>query len=275
MIDKNINPNDEYQFMIQKQQKNRIFNPESSSLVFRDELIKIVKKWAISFKVSAMSLYTAISFVDSILGRWEIYKDSVEILALICLLIASKFHETCDQSSKTRKIYNVCKQRVGEKNILKYESLVSNILEWDFDIQTPLHFVNFYLSRGVIFSSDKTYNKPLNRLLNDIRIFASRATFLALSDYSFYHFTSLAVAACSIGLARMEHGIRPLWPQELESLSWIPWSSVETCFLKLLKCMNLTEKFESYKTMKRIIISPPLRRRTGNRFYRKVRTIFV
>lgn len=260
--------------MIQKQQKNRIYNPESTSLIFREDLIRIIKKWAINFKVSAMSLYTAISFVDSILGRWEIYKDSVEILALICLLISCKFHETCDQSSKVRQIYNICKQRVGEKNILKYESLVSSILEWDFDIQTPLHFVNFYLSRGVIFSSDKTYNKPLNKLLNDMRIFASRAAFLALNDYSFYHFTSLAVAACSVGVSRLEHGIRPLWPKELEALSWIPWNSVEACFKKLLKCMNMTKKYENYTSMRRIIISPPLKRRSVNRFYKAVSSNF-
>ena len=37
---------------------------------------------------------------------------------------------------------------------MRYESLVAGILEWELDIQTPFHFVNYYLSRGVIFSSD-------------------------------------------------------------------------------------------------------------------------
>lgn len=101
-----------------------------------------------------MSSYTAICFVDSILSKWEIYKESGEMLGLIALLISTKFHETCDMSSKSRHVYNICKNKFGEKNIMKFESTVASILEWEFDIQTPLHFVNYYLSKGVIFNSD-------------------------------------------------------------------------------------------------------------------------
>lgn len=239
-----INPNDEYQLMIEKQQKNRIYNPDSESLSLRDEILALVKDLSIKLKLTPLSSYTAISFVDSILSKWEIYKESAEMLALIALLISTKFHETCDLTPKTRHVYDLCKEKFGEKNIMRYESLVAGILEWEFDIQTPLHFVNYYLSKGVIFSSDQMTCYNIQEQMKSIRLFAKKVTFCVLDDYNFYQYTSLAIGACAIGLSRLEHGVKPIWPEELTELSWIPWESVEKCFGELMKKMNISTKFD-------------------------------
>ena len=236
--------------MIEKQQKNRIFNPESSSLHLREPLIKRVKDLASQLKITHLSLYTCISFIDQVLGKWDIYKESSDMLALISLLLSTKFHETCDQSSKTRQLYDLCKTHFGEKNVIKYESLIANILEWEFDIQTPLHFLNFYLNRGVIFSSDLGVSRlpcaKLRPLFKSLRLQACKACFAALADYQFYQYTSLAVGACAVAVGRLEVGLRPLWPPEMKELSWVPWDSVEKCFKELVFTMGLGRKLSRF-----------------------------
>lgn len=77
-----------------------------------------------------------------------------------------------------------------------------------------------------------------------IRLFATKVTFAVLDDYDFYQYTSLAIGACAIGLSRLEHGIKPIWPEELTELTWIPWESVEKCFKELMEKMNLSKKFD-------------------------------
>jgi hypothetical protein len=80
--------------------------------------------------------------------------------------------------------------------------------------------------------------------MKSIRLFAKKVTFAVLDNYSFYQYTSLAIGACAIGLSRLEHGIKPIWPEELTELTWIPWESVEKCFKELMVKMNISNKFD-------------------------------
>lgn len=231
--------------MMQKQEKNRLYNPQSSSLIFREELVSSLQKWSLNCSLGATTLYTATTYLDVVIATWDIAESSADKIALICLLIATKFHETCDQAPKVRYIHKMCKEAIGEVDVMRFENAVANTLNWDFDVQTPFHFVSFYLSKGVVFSSDTIPNGSISSLLENVRRFSSRASLIALNNYDLNKYSSHIIGATSVALSRLEYGILPIWPQELSELSWVRWEDLEKCFDILAMNLGILHKFKS------------------------------
>ena len=130
----NINPNTEYRTMISKQAKNRCYYPTSASLAFRKDLIQDAQKIAFEHHLSAATLYCSICYLDTILSNWEVTESNAYNIMLVCLLLATKFYETCDMGAKARHIYSVCKEEIGKSRIMGYESSIAGALEWEFDL---------------------------------------------------------------------------------------------------------------------------------------------
>ena len=75
-------------------------------------------------------------------------------------------------------------------------------------------------------------------LLKELRTVALKVVFSALSNYSYYRYTSLGVGACSIAVARLKMGLKPVWPAELAELTMVAWDSIENCFIELVERMG-------------------------------------
>jgi hypothetical protein len=95
----------------------------------------------------------------------------------------------------------------------------------------------------------------------------------ALSDYNFYKYTSLAIAGCSIGIARLENGIRPIWPEELTHLTWIPMDSVENCFKEMVEVMRLGHLLEKKPPCNKAKLFSPFKFNWPNRRYRGLKQV--
>lgn len=263
-----INPNTEYKLMIDKSSKNRFYNPVSRSLVFRKELIAQAQMVAVACKLSAVTLYTGISYLDVVLSKWEIETHKAKSIVLVCLMLATKIHETCDRALQLRSLFKICKERVSEAgkgkthfSIMNFETAIANSLSWDLDIQTPFHFLSFFLDKGAILENDINFIfqdqssgaeniTKLDTFLQKFRLYASRSSFVAASHYNFYKYTSLAIGAASIAVARLEFGFGNVWPVELEELTYVAWKDIEECFQELAVKMGLSQKLRP-SSMKR------------------------
>ena len=237
--------------MIKKQNNNRFFNPKSSLISKRDHLINYIYSKAKEFNFSSMSTYCGISYMDAVLSQFDVPIDRLELLAMSCLLIAGKFHEA---TSNVHAYLNMEKAIHYTKNIhtpaqaKKIEVTILNVLTWNLDIQTPYHFVNYFQSKGVVFSTDKI-NKKQNidnnkalKIVKDLRNYTEKLVVLALKDYSLYQYTSLVVGASSIAAGRILCGITPTWPKYLVNLTQLDLFEMEKCTKKLLEQMNFNSK---------------------------------
>jgi len=63
-----IDSNTEYSLMIKKQSNNRLFNPKSLSLQYRERLISYIRSKSQELQFSSLTTYSAISYMDSVLS---------------------------------------------------------------------------------------------------------------------------------------------------------------------------------------------------------------
>lgn len=278
-----IDPNMEYNFMIKKQANNRLYNPKSISLKYRERLITYLRSKSSEYQFSSLTTYCSISYMDTVLSLFEVPVERLDLLAMCCLIIAAKFYESAsdlESKKKLERAIKFAKDTHTSALVKKIEVTILNILEWNLDIQTPYHFVKFFLSKGVLFSTDTFPNStqniladqnmnadgnPLNtftsqnknsfvakhkenmtlyrtRVAKGLRKYIQSISISALKDYTFYQYTALAVGASSIAVARIINNIKPAWPEQLINLSWIKFEDLETCTSKLLKLISHNQK---------------------------------
>lgn len=117
---------------------------------FRDRAIEKVKELVAEHSLSRVIMATAISYFDLYLDKLqgELSKDDCHNCMLCCLLIAAKFHEGCQSNPKSSVLARYLKNILHDSGMRALELKIANSLEWNLDIQTPTHFVNFFINRG-------------------------------------------------------------------------------------------------------------------------------
>jgi hypothetical protein len=118
----------------------------------------------------------------------------------------------------------------------KSELLILELLTWQLKTITPFQFVQYYLSKGSTFSSDKCFIRDIDaKLLRYLRKYAEFFVDLSLQDYEFTEFQAHIVACASIAGARKAVGLLPLWNEELEELTQTNWDEIDKCFRNLYR----------------------------------------
>lgn len=227
--------------------RNRPYNPEARFLTERIRLVKRIKKWVIQLQLTRQTCALAISFLDVVLASENLGSKDFVRMSSVCLLVATKLHEVCEKSPKTTLVYNLCKKVLNESLIQKYETFLCQTLNWELDIITPVHFVIFYLSKGVIFDRDKIKDpaiakKPFSQILRLLSNKALNICIISLNYYQFYQHTALAVAASAIAMARTLLGFQDFWCEELQELTWVKKQSLEPCIELFEELINSLER---------------------------------
>lgn len=150
-------------------------------------MLELVCEVGDCLKQSQLTIHLAVNYLDRFLvAKNKIHKDatsaniksklfkvhSLDSYAMTCLLLASKFDEIDDNipliSEFTRAHAlvrdNLEKEYTGSSrkhrsnltynDISKCEINLLNILGWNLNTLTPLHFVLNYVYQGVVFSND-------------------------------------------------------------------------------------------------------------------------
>lgn len=79
---------------------------------------------------------------------------SAELIAITCLLISTKIHEidlTCLRIYELEKEF---RYKYTFKNITTCEHRILEEINWNAYVQTPLDFVNLYITGGILFEDD-------------------------------------------------------------------------------------------------------------------------
>ena len=86
---------------------------------------------------------------------------------------------------------------------------------------TPMHFIDFFVAQGIVFSGDKHKNQQTmnTRIARYIRKYSEFFADLSLQNYEFNNYDSVTLACACIAAARKTVGIDPMWREELTQLS--------------------------------------------------------
>ena len=80
--------------------------------------------------------------------------SKLELLTITCALIASKVHEIDDKLIRIFELEKFMKYKYTYNNITHCEAKILDEINWNLVIQTPYHYINLYISAGVLFTDD-------------------------------------------------------------------------------------------------------------------------
>lgn len=117
---------------------------------------------------------------------------------------------------------NECSNNAYSVDALKeMEVSVLRHLGWCLSLVTPIHFLQFYQARGIVFLADLFEGGPDNRAsaLKYVKKYADFFAELCLQEYTFQQYLPSVMGAAVIAAARRAVKIDPIWNEELESLT--------------------------------------------------------
>lgn len=140
--------------MLRKQHKNRFYNQEASHLVVRPDIISFMKKIHQKFQKGPEILHKAVVLMDSVFSRHQVSFEKIELIVLLCLHLASKFDESFSNYDPERSFFKYAQRSYSFEDIINLEKQLVRILDFQFDVQSPFHFLNFFNNNGIVSSRD-------------------------------------------------------------------------------------------------------------------------
>lgn len=142
------------QNMLKKQHKNRFYNQEASHLVVRPKIIDFMTKIHERFGKGPQILHKSIVLMDSVFSRHQVTFDKIELIVLLCLHLSSKFDESFSNYDPDKSFFKYAQRSYSFKDMILLEKQLVRILEFQFDVQSPFHFLNFFNNKGVVSNRD-------------------------------------------------------------------------------------------------------------------------
>ncbi|KAB1271100.1 Cyclin-J [Camelus dromedarius] len=126
-------------------------SPQLSLRRYFADLIAIVSN---RFTLCPSARHLAVYLLDLFMDRYDISIQQLHLVALSCLLLASKFEEKEDSVPKLEQLNSLgCMTNMNlvltKQNLLHMELLLLETFQWNLCLPTAAHFIEYYLSEAV------------------------------------------------------------------------------------------------------------------------------
>lgn len=182
------------------------------------------------FGVQRSTAHVAVLLNDRLMIAEKIVipSNQLQLLALCCLLISTKYEEAEERVPNVNELVQFGHLRYTVQQLVELEATVLATLKWRLTEYTPLHFLGYYINKGILYCSDRREGQPLTpRVLKCMQKYVYFFAELSLQEYSFQQYTSSQLAAAIIVASRRALTIAPLWRPEFESLTEYTEEEVE------------------------------------------------
>jgi len=153
---------------------------------------KIVTDWMMEVcedqQCQPQIFFLAVFYMDRVLSTLTIKKNQFQLLAAVCILLASKFSQVVSITSEQLVIYT--DNSVSKKELLQWEIMVLEVLKWE--ISTPT--VNCFLN--LLYSSFNVSEQVQRQ--------AEAIAALAITEYKFLMAKDSVLAASALATALKE-----------------------------------------------------------------------
>ena len=219
--------------MIRKQGQNRYYHAKPAFLPYRKKVLEWIESLVSKFGFQPSTLNFAMGYFDAVLSLYTVSVAQIKLIAYICIIIAAKMEEQDHKIPMLEEGFKLFDKEFTSDEILNYEKLVFKILNYQLNMKTPFTFAAFFLSKGVLQLCEIPIVRPdsseTNAFAKKLEGLVITIVLRSLRDYDFYKFTSIAVAASSIAVARKILQIPGGWTRHLEELTLLSWSTIQEC----------------------------------------------
>ncbi|KAM4636396.1 cyclin-J [Discoglossus pictus] len=232
---------DIHQTLRYKEQKLPSYKGQSPQLNLRRYFADLIAIVSNRFKLCPTARHLAVYLLDRFMDRYDISIQQLHIVALSCLLLASKFEDKEDRVPKLDQLNSLgCMTNMNlvltKQNLLHMELLLLETFEWNLCLPTPAHFIEYYLSIAV-HDTDLHDGWPMICLEKTKLYMAKYADYfleVSLQDHMFLNYIPSLVAAACVAASRIILRLSPSWPTRLHRLAAYPWDILVPCIERLL-----------------------------------------
>lgn len=174
------------------------------------------------FGVQRSTAHVAVLLNDRLMvvEKIAIPRNQLQLLALCCLLISTKYEEAEERVPNVSELVCFGQKRYTVQQLVELEATVLDKLKWKITEYTPLHFLGYYINKGILYNTDRREGQPLTlRVLKCMQKYVYFFAELSLQEYSFQQYSSSQLAAAIILASRRALTIEPLWRPEFETLT--------------------------------------------------------
>ncbi|XP_066477916.1 cyclin-J isoform X2 [Tiliqua scincoides] len=221
---------DIHQALRYKELKLPSYKGQSPQLNLRRYFADLIAIVSNRFRLCPAARHLAVYLLDLFMDRYDISIQQLHVVALSCLLLASKFEEKEDSVPKLEQLNSLgCMTNMNlvltKQNLLHMELLLLETFQWNLCLPTAAHFIDYYLSIAV-HESDLHDGWPMVCL---------EKTKLYMAKYADYFLeVSLQVAAACMASSRIILRLSPTWPARLHRLTAYSWDFLVSCIERLL-----------------------------------------
>ncbi|KAL2083132.1 hypothetical protein ACEWY4_020905 [Coilia grayii] len=232
---------DIHQALRLKELKLPVYKGQSPQLGLRRYFADLIAVVSNRFKLCPTARHLAVYLLDLFMDHYDITVQQLHIVALSCLLLASKFEEREDRVPKLQMLNSLgCMSSMSlalnRQGLLQMELLLLETFNWNLYLPTPAHFIEYYLSIAV-HEEDLQDGWPLVCLDKTVLYMSKYADYfleVSLQDHIFVSFAPSLVAAACVAASRIILRLSPTWPNRLQHLALYPWDHLLPCVDRLL-----------------------------------------
>ncbi|XP_071021926.1 cyclin-J [Oncorhynchus clarkii lewisi] len=232
---------DIYQALRYKEIKLPSYKGQSPQLNLRRYFADLIAIVSNRYRLCPTARHLAVYLLDLFMDRYDITVQQLHMVALSCLLLASKFEEREDRVPKLETLNSLgCMSSMNlvltKQGLLHMELLLLETFQWNLYLPTAAHFIEYYLSIAVN-EADLHDGWPMACLEKTVLYMTKYADYfleVSLQDHVFLRFAPSLVAAACVAASRIILRLSPSWPSQLQRLTVYSWDHLVPCVEKML-----------------------------------------
>ncbi|KAL6486977.1 hypothetical protein MHYP_G00036030, partial [Metynnis hypsauchen] len=232
---------DIYHALRYKELRLPVYKGQSPQLNLRRYFADLIAIVSNRFRLCPSARHLAVYLLDLFMDRYDISVQQLHLVALSCLLLASKFEEREDRVPKLETLNSLgCMSSMNlvltKQGLLHMELLLLETFHWNLYLPTAAHFIEYYLSIAVT-ETDLHDGWPMvcfEKTMLYMTKYADYFLEVSLQDHAFLRFAPSLVAAACVASSRVILRLSPTWPPRLQRLTAYTWEQLLPCVEKLL-----------------------------------------
>lgn len=237
-----------------KELKLPVYRAHSPQIGMRRYFADLLAILSNRYQLCPTARHLAVYLLDLFMDHYDVAVKQLYVIALSCLLLASKFEEKEDRVPKLEQLNSLgfmCSLNLvlNKRDLIKMELLLLETFGWNLCMPTPAHFIDYYLHASV--QEGDLYNGwPLSSL-SKTKAFMDKYTHyfleVSLQDHAFLSFRPSQVAAACVAASRICLQISPSWTTALHLLTGYTWDHLTQC-IELMLLAHDNDVKEANKT---------------------------
>lgn len=210
------------------------YKPNASYIPCRHHLVNWMVNVGEQCNLLNSTVHVSIILIDKIFSKRDVPKSEWHLFATACISIAAKSEETHERCPAIPDLLAITKLSGTGHTYLSFrdgEIEVLDCLRWKLRAVPAIHFVEYFLSRGVIFEADTWQGCELTEeILEYVKKYAEYFCNLTIRKYTFQQYRPSHLAATIILASRIALQIEPTWCQELVRLTYLEQNDISETY---------------------------------------------